>query len=245
MKILVTGAVKGLGAYLSDALKCDTFTRNTHFHDIEYQYYDWIIHCAFNAKNVISQDQLASYIKDNLFLTRDLLNKVVSLRFIFISSVDVYPGDSELTEDTPIDINKVKNIYGQCKLICEELIKQHSNYLILRCGGIIGENKLPKSITGILSKGTTTLTETSTINYIAQKTILDIIQTDSVKNEIVNVVSDSSLMMKELESITSPITFGSYQYNIGDIKTDKLKKLFPQVKIPSSKETLMNVLNNL
>jgi nucleoside-diphosphate-sugar epimerase len=245
MKILVTGTSKGLGASLVDALNADRFDRKTSIDTLIEKSYDLIIHCAFNTKNIVPQPQLKSYVEDNIFLTRDLITRVKSDRFVFISSVDVYPEDSEKIENIPIDINKIKNIYGQCKLMCEEIVKSHSNYLILRCGGIIGKNKIPRSISSILSNYTTTLTATSTVNYVSHKIIKEIIETNSISNETINVVSDTSLIMNEFNNIIitpTYIQFGNYQYNMKNINTEKLKTLFLNIKIPSSKDTLLEAL---
>jgi nucleoside-diphosphate-sugar epimerase len=245
MKILITGTSGGLGEYLYKSLNCYSLNRQTNFNDISQHEFDLIVHCAFNTKNTVDQSELVSYINDNVFLTKKLIKEVKSKKFIFISSIDVYPQNHNRNEDTPININDIKNIYGKTKLISEEIVKQHQNYLILRCCGIIGTNKIPKSIRNLLETKKTTLTQTSTVNYINQKTILDIIKYNDITNQIVNIASDLSIQIQDLESIIYPINYGSYEYDIGNIKIDKFKKYFPNINNNSSKDVLLNVINSI
>lgn len=245
MKILVTGTSGGLGEYLYKSLNCYSLNRQTNFNEISKHEFDLIIHCAFNTKNTIHQSELLSYINDNVFLTKKLIEEVKSKKFIFISSVDVYPQNHSKNENEPININDVKNIYGKTKLISEEIVKQHKDYLILRCCGIIGDNKIPKSISNLLKTKKTTLTSTSKVNYINQETILDIIKFNVISNETINIASNLSMNIKELESIIYPIDYGSYEYDIGEIKIDKFKKHFPNINNNSSKEVLLNIINCL
>lgn len=242
MKILVTGTSNGLGEYLLNSLNCYGFNRQSNFEDIKKEEYDLIIHCAFNTKNIIPQSYISSYIEDNVFLTKRLVNEVKSNKFIFISSIDVYPKDQEKNEDIDINIDKISNIYGKTKLISEEIVKNHNNFLILRCSGIIGVGKLPKSVTNILQSKKTTLTSTSKVNYITQKTILDIINSNDIKNQVVNVASPLSMEIKELETIVNTIEYGTYHYDVGNISIEKLKKHFPEVKNNFSKNNLLDII---
>jgi len=245
MSILITGARSGLGKFLADKYGTVGYTRQTEFETIEGNHYDLIVHCAFNAKNNPASNQLRTYFQDNIILTHNLLKRVTCDRFVFISSIDVYPSDFDFKhEEVNIDINDIPSVYGQCKLVCEDMVAQHPNYLILRCGGIIGPNKIPRSIQTALEKGMTSLHPNSTVNYVHQQTIFDIIQTPDVHRKIINVVSDTSMLIKELEEIITPLTFGGYEYHATDVVTLKLKKFFPNVKIPPSKETLLSILRN-
>ena len=242
MKTLVTGARKGLGAFLAAKWQCDTLNRDTHFLHPENHEYDLIVHCAFNTRNSPADVELTEYFEDNIILTHDLL-KVKSKRFVFISSIDVYPEDFEYKhEEVEIDINEVRNIYGQCKLACEDMVSRHPNYLILRCGGIIGPNKIPKSIRSAIDQSFTSLTKNSTVNYVHQQTIADIIETPNIQCKTVNVVSDTPMVVEDLREIITGLTFGIYEYHATNIITARLKKLFPNVKIPPSKNTLLSVL---
>ena len=84
------------------------------------------------------------------FLTKNLISNVQSDKFLFISSIDVYPDNIEKIEDLPINIDNIRNIYGKCKLICEEIVKKHPNHLILRPCSLIGKNKIPVKVDAFL-----------------------------------------------------------------------------------------------
>ena len=172
MKILVTGSSSGLGKFLSENLKCDVFNRNKNFESLEY---DVIIHCVWDCRNTVNQRDLLDYVNNNIFLTKRLIEELKFKKMIFLSSVDVYPKNSDRIESSDIDVNLIKNIYGKSKLICEEIVKKSQNYLILRSAGIIGKNKLPKGILNIFKNGETTLTSDSVVNYITHGDILSVI----------------------------------------------------------------------
>lgn len=245
MSTLITGARSGLGKFLTDKYGTVGYTRQTAFATIEGNHYDLIVHCAFNTRNNPASNQLREYFQDNIILTHNLLKRVTCDRFVFISSIDVYPSDFDFKhEEVNIDINEVPTIYGQCKLACEDMVSHHPNYLILRCGGIIGPNKIPRSIQTALERGMTSLHPNSTVNYVHQQTIFDIIQTPNVCRQIVNVASDISMPIIDLEEIVYPLSFGGYEYHATRVVTSKLKNLFPNVKIPPSKRTLLSVLNS-
>ena len=53
MKILVTGTTRGLGKYLAEHYKCDTYNRGD---EIPRQFYDTIIHCAYDHDKYPNDD---------------------------------------------------------------------------------------------------------------------------------------------------------------------------------------------
>ncbi len=246
MKILVTGSSSGLGKFLSENLKCDVFNRNKNFESLEY---DVIIHCAWDCRNTVNQRDLLDYVNNNIFLTKRLIEELKFKKMIFLSSVDVYPKNSDRIESSDIDVNLIKNIYGKSKLICEEIVKKSQNYLILRSAGIIGKNKLPKGILNIFKNGETTLTSDSVVNYITHGDILSVINQyincDIIKNETINVTSDTSLYMKEMECFVYPIKYGTYNYDVDFVDNTKFKNCFPNIKLDSSKNNLSCILKQL
>lgn len=88
---LITGASSGLGKYLHKNLGGAPLTRqasNKKKERIKKIGVNVIIHCAFNSdRNPKSVEQ---YFQDNVSLTEEL-TKIPHKKFIFISSVDVYP----------------------------------------------------------------------------------------------------------------------------------------------------------
>lgn len=245
MKILVTGASHGLGKFLSDKLACETFTRENTIQEVNKVHYDLVIHCAFNTNNRPHQERLYSYAYDNIILTHKMVEEVDSDRFVFISSIDVYPKDLKLKdEEAEININDVGNIYGQTKLISEDIVNNHPNSLILRCGGIIGPTKKPNSILTWVKRKETTLSKTSILSYVPQQAIYDIIMGPTWETGIFNVASDP-IPITDLEEFLGEINYGEYEYKAINVPTDKLKIHFPHAKIPSSRDTLLSVLRDM
>ena len=73
---------------------------------------DVIIRSAFNPRPDFSLDSFSDYIGDNVLLTHQLA-QIPHKRFIYISSIDVYPISSEFhVEDEIISANSVSGIYG-------------------------------------------------------------------------------------------------------------------------------------
>lgn len=244
-KILVTGTNSGLGHFLATQLKADCYNR---FDSLSRSYprYDVIIHCAFNKNNNPTKSELSSYIENNIELTTRLVNNIASEKFIFISSIDVYPeNEPDKHESLEININNISNIYGQSKFICESIVENnHFNHLILRCGGIIGKNKIPNSINSILTNKQTTLSKESTLNFISQQTILDIILNSIwISNEILNVGSQVPMQISEMESLINPIEYGKYLYNASNFNINKLTTIYPKLKNSTSRNILSDVLN--
>ena len=92
-KVLVTGANSGLGKYIASQIDCAILTRENSKSVLD-KTYDTIIHCAFNSrKNVNDYYEI---VRDNIFLTKDLC-KVPHNKFVFISSIDVYQEEDNLS----------------------------------------------------------------------------------------------------------------------------------------------------
>ena len=141
-KILVTGSSSGLGRYLYESLRAEAFIRNETINDriiiAEELPYDCIIHCGWNLKSNIDSAKGLSYISESVKLTQQLLN-IPHKKFVFISTIDVYPKNNNLHEETEeINLNDVQGVYGISKLISEEIVKSSKNYLILRLSALLG-----------------------------------------------------------------------------------------------------------
>jgi nucleoside-diphosphate-sugar epimerase len=247
MKVLITGTNSGLGQFLHSKIESDSYTRQTSLDDLMNIKYDVVIHCAFNCKNNITQGNLYNYINDNILLTDRIVNKIQSEKIVFISSVDVYPENTPKEENISINIDDVRNIYGKCKLISEEIIKTKNNYLILRPSSILGVNKISKNIHNLKNNIPLTLTKNSKLNYIDQeliyKIISEYIQNDIGKNETINISSHTAVYIDELEKYFSNIQYGNYYYNVGDIHVKKIQSIFPNIKINSSIDYLFKYVN--
>src|SRR5262245_6198955 len=91
--ILISGAASGLGNAIYRALGGIPLVRGLSLDDPSVRAaepFDVIIHCAVNARYPITMGSAFDYLDDNFLLTQRLLN-LPHKRFIYMSSLDVYP----------------------------------------------------------------------------------------------------------------------------------------------------------
>jgi nucleoside-diphosphate-sugar epimerase len=202
-KYLVTGIKSGLGKYLYENLPDTHGLDRGGFNLIKDEEYDTIIHCAFNkAQTSTDIGDHYGYLEDNILLTQDLL-KLKYRKFIYISTIDVYP-------PTP-------NVYGLFKIFAESIIKQKPGTIILRCSMILGENTKPNHITKLKDGiDRLTLSSQSKFNYILNSDILKFIESYSLRcpKGIIDFVANKPAKLGEVASMISPNTkLLSYTYN--------------------------------
>lgn len=238
-KILITGHKSGLGRYLYEQFEGIGLGRNMpadKFEQISREGVDVIIHCAFNSSSSVDSTNLFGYLSDNVLLTEELLN-IPHKKFIFMSSVDVYPKDKKNhRENEVIDINSVDRIYGVTKLMSEALvIKKSQKFLILRCTAMLGKYSRKNSLIKILEDEPCKLilTQDSRLNYILHCDVSDFIQF-AIKNDlrgIYNVACSKSVELKEVAAmIGKRVQFGKYNYDVGNIDNRKITSIFPTFK---------------
>ena len=115
-EFLIAGHRSGLGKYLYDNLGGIGFDRaisSSEFESVRSKGVDVIIHCAFNSVREVNSKNLYSYLSDNVFLTKKL-TKIPHKKFIYISSVDVYPKNNQ------------KHSEDESRFFCKSLNQIHS-----------------------------------------------------------------------------------------------------------------------
>jgi dTDP-4-dehydrorhamnose reductase len=227
-KILVTGSGSGLGRFLNEEFNGTGFTREDSVEAIDpAERFDMIVHCAFSGDRNPTRNDIYPYIEDNLLLTYEL-TKIPTAKFIYISSIDVYPGNGLLhEEDEVISMQEGLTDYGRIKLYAEAIVRKRcSNHLIIRPGLLLGKytrkNNLVKVLEG--SPCQLTLTADSTFNCVTYHSLLALILNAQEKDitGIYNAVSNDRVALNEL---TVPgdreIVFGDYQYRTARISNLK------------------------
>lgn len=252
MKFLISGAQSGLGKHLFEIFGGISLTRETSRAKIDNlkKGVDIIIHAAFNSNKDIDSNNLYSYLEDNIFLTEKLI-KIPHQKFIFISSVDVYPKDEKThTEDEVIDIDSVRGIYALTKLMSESLIKEESsNYLILRCSSLIGKYARKNTLIKIRTeeKPILTLSPDSFLNYILHTDVSKFIKLALEKDlkGIYNLVSSKNITLSEIASLLKKkVKFGNYTYRIGYIDNNKTTSVTPSFE-KTSEEVVRQFLKQV
>lgn len=241
--ILITGAKKGIGRYLAEELEklkiydIITFSRENSIKDVSNDIYDIIIHCAFNASNQVNNHNFDQYVSDNVNLTIDLLNLEYK-KFIYMSSIDVYPKINQkepYKESDNFDLNNINNIYSYTKLLCEKMVSNKcKNYLILRPSMMLGKYMKKGNLYKLLHENdkVLSLTKDSTFNIIDYD-FINVFVVKSIKENIrgiYNLVSSSNYTLEELCKInnidTNTVQFGKFKYTTPNISIDKLSSFY-------------------
>jgi len=245
MRVLTTGILSGLGKHIYEKFGGLGWTRQISTEDcegIKRKGVDVIIHCAFNSRQSVDSDSLYDYVADNLLLTEELVY-IPHQKFIFISSVDVYPRPGLRAENEVIDVNDASGIYGITKLMSEAIVRQHcSNHLILRCVALLGRYSRKNSLIRIIEDEpcALTLSGDSRFNYILHSDVSDFIRF-AMKHDIrgiYNVSSSENVVLSAVaDMLGKQVNFGAYPYDVGDIDNSKISSIFPVFK-KTSKEVV-------
>ena len=197
-KFLITGCKSGLGKYLHQNLDDSTGLYRENFDEVKNDDYEYIIHCAFNKENTISDYK--KYLQDNILLLLEL-KKIKHKKFIYFSSIDVYSENN--------------NMYTLFKKFAETLLDK--NDLILRCSALLGPDMKSNHIAKMKQNAKSlTLSKSSTFNYILYSDVLDFINSDNLTsyNGVIDFVSNNYLPLEETAKFFNVnIEFGQYEYN--------------------------------
>jgi len=239
MELLTTGVYSGLGKYIYENLGGIGLTRYLPTEEREQlkgRGADIIIHCAANSSRGITSDSLYPYFEDNVLLTKEVVT-FPHKKFIYISSVDVYPKNTEVhSEDELIDIDYISGIYGITKLISESVVKNHcDNYLILRSSAFLGKYSRMNSLIKVIEdkECTLSLSDNSILNCVLHSDALDFIKLsiDSDLKGICNLASSENITLSEVaDMLGKKVKFGAYFYNVGNINNSKASSVFPAFK---------------
>lgn len=190
-----------------------------------------LIHCAFNQAREVNSKNLYQYLFDNVFLTKKLA-KIPHKKFIFISSVDVYPKAKGVhTEEEDITLASVTNLYAITKLMSESIVmKMCPNYLILRCVALLGTYSQQNSLIKIaeIENPVLTLSADSVMNYVLHRQVADFIK-HAVENDlrgVYNLTPTKNITLgRAANLLKKKARFGSHQYLVGDISNRKISSV--------------------
>lgn len=241
---LITGSGSGLGKYFHDQLGGISFNRD--FGNVDET--EVLIHCAFNLAREVNSKDLYQYLLDNVFLTKRLA-KIPHKKFIYMSSVDVYPKNNKKhSENEIIDVNQISGFYGVTKLMSESLIQNLCpNFLILRCSALLGKDARENSLKKIIKEEnpTLTLSSKSVFNYILHKDVLEFVKKAIEKNlqGIYNLSSSENITLFEIAKLLGKkVSFGNYMYNVGEIDNKKASLVVSSFK-KTSREIVIEFMD--
>jgi len=232
MKILVTGAAGGLGRFLAEKLAADPLTRSTPFERLA-PYYDVIVHCAFNkAQSAVGPQELRNLVNDNIGLAQKLASHPHG-RFIFISSVDVYPADTRRHDETEtLKAEEARGLYGLTKLMAEALLQQSAaNCAILRPGLLVGPYMKKNNLVRLLvdPEPKLSLAAASDFNIVTYDDMLNLISAviATETTGIINAVLAGNATLAEIAEKLGRenVTYGGYLYQTGNIGNARAQAL--------------------
>lgn len=246
MNLVITGVRSGLGKYLHDELGGIGLTRQNLEEEtkrLQKNGVDIIVHCAANASRNVTSDSLYGFLEDNVLLTQRL-TKIPHKKFIYLSSVDVYPKNgTEHQEDEVIPLDSLDNLYGVTKLMSESIVrKKCPNSLILRETAFLGKESRKNSLKRILEEEPCilSLSGDSVFNYICYSHMLDFIKlsVDQDLQGIYNLAASENITLSEVaEEFRKKPHFGTYRYDVGTISNQKTVKVLPALQ-RTSKEMI-------
>lgn len=236
MRILTTGVASGLGRYLWERLGGIGWSRGFSLDqrdELRRTGVDVIIHCAFNASRAVAMDTLYTYLDDNVLLTAEL-TAIPHHKFIFLSSVDVYPtGLPRCSENEPIPLDSPKSLYAVTKLLSEAIVRARcQTFLILRCVSVLGPHSRKNTLIRIIEEDPCTvgLSADSRLNYVLHSDVAGVIQ-GAASNDlqgIYNVASSEPVSLSRVAQLVGkPVVFGGHTYDVGNVDNAKIAALFP------------------
>jgi len=238
MTVLVTGHKSGMGRYIFENIGgevrgWDRDIAEAEKYNIQQEGVDIVVHCAFNSAQEITSEELAEYIQDNILFTEELSN-IPHKRFLFFSSVDVYPRDAELhKEDVVINVGKVEGLYAITKLMSESIIQKNCpRYVILRNAAFLGMYSRKNSLRKILEDNAkeVSLAGDSEFNYVVYKDVLSFVKAaiEQDLQGIYNVASAENIQLSRVaELYGKKVVFGGYRYKVGNVDNAKAANIIP------------------
>lgn len=229
-KLVITGAGTGLGRFLYENLGGLGVTRSTVDADLQRLGLfgaEVIIHCAFNRSRDASASSMYGYVNDNVLLTAALA-AVPHDKFIYLSSIEVYPKNGALHSETEsIGMDAINGLYGAAKLMSEAIVTRMSaNPLILRAAGLVGGYSRRNTVIRLLEddEPELTLSPDSSVNCVLYEDVLAFLK-EAMRRDIKGVVNIASSSNATLEEIAAHLgkrpRYGSWRYDAGRIDNIK------------------------
>ncbi len=175
-------------------------------------------------------------------------------KYIYISSVYLYGGfplpkisPKEAFEDKEINVQKLSP-YGLNKYLSEQIVRRYaSDYLILRCNTMIGNNSKKGVVFDILNNKDLFITLTSKLQLITTKEVANMINHlifKNIKNQIFNVGGKGQFLFTKAEKYFGKKVKVSPEAKKQDLEQDvsKLNKIF---KLKTSEEYLKDFIGGL
>jgi nucleoside-diphosphate-sugar epimerase len=250
-KLLVTGAASGLGAAVHRALGGMAMTRATPFADVEAGApYDAIIHCAFGSQKLVTPATAHTYLDDNLLLTERLI-AVPHGKFVFVSSIDIYPlPRNGATEEDDYDLARLSGPYAFAKLFSDALVRARcADHLVLRPASLLGPTMRSSTTLRVLTERNARvfLSPESRFNFVRHEDIAGFVARAIAEDirGVFNIASTGSVHLGDMAAhLGLSVAFGEQLYDAGEVSNAKVCAIEPAFRRTSA-ETLNRFIDQL
>jgi nucleoside-diphosphate-sugar epimerase len=251
--LLITGARSGLGFAVHERLGGTALLRDMSIDDARIctsRPFDAIVHCAVNTSTPVTMKSCYTYLKDNFLLTQKLLD-VPHRKFIYLSTLDVYPRlGRAISEVEDIDLSALVGPYPFVKLFSDVLVQAHAaNHLVLRTSTLLGKEMRRTVARRLLTERNwvISLSAESRYNYLLQEDVIAFIQF-ALETDLTGVYNLASLGTVRLGDIVADLgltgQLGDKLYDVGPIDATSAAKLMPAFG-RESRETLNLFIDSL
>jgi nucleoside-diphosphate-sugar epimerase len=234
--LLVTGARSGLGNAVHRALGGMAFVRGMATDDPAIRAaapFDAIVHCAVNAAKEVTMRSVFRYIDDNFLLTQRLVD-LPHRKFVFVSSLAVYPPSGRaISEDEDLDLLPLAGPYAFTKLFSDIYVQEKATSpLILRTTTLLGPAIRPNTLLRALTQRDCQLFLTADARYncVMHDDIVDFIERalDENISGAFNIGSQGQVILSHVvDQLGLSVRYGKYPYDIGPVDTRKAGALHP------------------
>ena len=210
---------------------------------------DLLINANGNSKKYLSEQNPMLDFNLSVNSVLDSLLRFKYKKYIYLSSGDVYPNQSnpDLTrEDQQFDVSK-QSRYGLHKFLAEQMVKNYAkNWLIFRMGGFVGEGLKKNAVFDILNNQDVWLTQDSELQFINTNTAATMmleIATSDLSNEVINFGGDGVIKISDIykEANSSSCYLPNAKKIRFELNLDKLKKIAKR-KIPTSNNEVIDYI---
>ncbi len=209
-KILISGTASGLGKFLNKKIYSVRFNRKKNLKYYENTNWDCIIHCGAYAGDSVEK------IFESIYTTYKI-SKLKSKKFIFISSM--------ITENKNISLYKIS------KLICENILKERKQLVILKLGSIIGKYMRKNTISKLIKDKDVKigLSKKSLYSFISFSEILDFINICLKRNYIgtFNFLRNDFITLEKIsKKLNKKVRFGNFFFKGINGSNSKINKIY-------------------
>lgn len=256
LRIAVLGGNGFLGSdlvhFLSDNFEVTSVTRDNYQECIA-EDFDVFINANGNSKRFWAlQNVFQDFEASTISVYKTMLDFQFK-KYVYISSVDVYPNHSSLSKTREDQVIRIvnQNAYGFHKHLSEQIVQKHvANWIILRSSMILGKKMNKGPFYDILNCNPIFVTLDSKLQLITTNAIAQIIMTLISKNTTCETFNLGGLgafpLSRARKYFDNKIQISpKAQKQIYQMDVNKIAKLYPQLKTSEQylQEFLKDYLN--